>query len=191
MTINTLVEVNQHCWRGEECELCSGVNAGMSEVSKHCQRHSDNLEQRTRELMFSTLEGLKSQRDLYLAMRDLFVRHDRLAPDQVERLKKRVETFSLRLEGVKSVQKEGWQEEADKIVALIERDQAAIAALLNRRVFIRYSMWHELRVVLHNRENTLLTQLGQNFALGEQRYAENANATWASLTEALENMPFE
>ena len=80
---------------------------------------------------------LQSQRDLYIAMRDLFVRHDRLSVDQVERLKKRVDTNSIKLESVKAVAKDGWEEEADKISVTIERDKATISAQLNRRVFIR------------------------------------------------------
>ena len=38
---------------------------------------------------------------------------------------------------MKQTQKEGWEGEADKIAGTIEKDQAAIAAALNRRVFIR------------------------------------------------------
>ena len=53
------------------------------------------------------------------------------------------------------------------------------------------SMWHELRVVLHNRENTLLTQLVQAFAREERDYAENVAANWASLVQGVEGMPFE
>jgi sorting nexin-8 len=52
-------------------------------------------------------------------------------------LRKRVETNSLRLEAVKAAAKEGWQEEADRIIGMIEKDQVTIAAQLNRRVFIR------------------------------------------------------
>jgi sorting nexin-8 len=70
-------------------------------------------------------------------MRDLFIRHVRLSGDQVERLKKRVESNSSKLEGVKAAQKEGWEAEVDRFIGLMERDQASIAALLNRRVFIR------------------------------------------------------
>ena len=70
-------------------------------------------------------------------MRDLFIRHDRLSGDQVEKLKKRVDTNSQKLESVKQAQKEGWEDEADKIAGNIEKDQAAIAAALSRRVFIR------------------------------------------------------
>ncbi|TFY56267.1 hypothetical protein EVG20_g8992, partial [Dentipellis fragilis] len=111
--------------------------------------------------------------------------------DQVERLKKRVDATAPKLEGVKAVQKDGWQDEADKLSIAMEKDKAAIAAQLNRRVFVRASMWHELRVVLHNRENTLLTQLAQAFAHEEQEYAEHVAANWASLAESLEGMPLE
>jgi sorting nexin-8 len=70
-------------------------------------------------------------------MRDLFVRHDRLSVDQVERLKKRVDTNAIKLESVKAVAKDGWEEDADKIAGTIERDKLTISAQLNRRVFIR------------------------------------------------------
>lgn len=52
-------------------------------------------------------------------------------------------------------------------------------------------MWHELRVVLHNRENALLTQLVQKFSREEQEFAENVVSNWVSLGEAVEGMPFE
>lgn len=70
-------------------------------------------------------------------MRDLFIRHDRLSVDQVERLKKRADTNALKLESVKAVGKVGWEEEADKLTVGIEKDKATIAAQLSRRVFIR------------------------------------------------------
>ncbi len=83
------------------------------------------------------MRAYQSQRDLYIAMCDLFIRHDRLSGDQVDRLKKRVESNSLKLEAVKQAHKDHWEEEADKIAGSIEKDQVTISALLNRRVFIR------------------------------------------------------
>jgi len=196
-------------------------------VENHLRRSVGVLTRlQTHKLLDTTLEALKAsmklpsltlklltmffktQRDLFIAMRDLFIRHDRLSFDQVDRLKKRVETNSLKLEGIKAVQKEGWQDEADRIVGTIEKDQATIVSQLNRRVFIRSwyvdrkdhfslylthstSMWHEIRVVLHNRENTLLTLAVQIFAREEQEYAENVANNWASLVEAVEGMPLE
>lgn len=52
-------------------------------------------------------------------------------------------------------------------------------------------MWHELRVVLHNRENTLISLTVQNFAREEQDFSESVLNNWMSLGEAVETMPFE
>ncbi|KAH9479355.1 Sorting nexin MVP1 [Psilocybe cubensis] len=190
-TLRVVVEVNETCWRGDDCELSNGVRSGLSQLAAHTQRHSEISELRSRSLQDTTLESLKAQRDLYLATRDLFIRHDRLSLDQVERLKKRIETTSVKLDGIRAAQKENWQEEAEKLTAMIEKDQATIAAQLSRRVFIRACMWHELRVVLHNRENALLTQAVKEFAHEEHEYAENVANNWESLSEAVESMPFE
>ncbi|KAG2128543.1 hypothetical protein DEU56DRAFT_861385 [Suillus clintonianus] len=189
--LRAVVEVNERCWRGDECELCDGVRQGIAHVASHTQQQSDLLEQRTFVLLYSTLEALKSQRDLYIAMRDLFVRRDRLSVDNAERLKKRVDSNSMKLEGIKAAQKDGWQEDADRVIGLIEKDQATISTLMNRRVFIRASMWHELRVVLHNKENALLSKLVQNLAHDEQAFANSVLANWVSLGNAVEGMPYE
>ncbi|KAJ7091376.1 hypothetical protein B0H15DRAFT_883656 [Mycena belliarum] len=190
-TLRAVVEVNEQCWRGDDCELSTGVRLGLQQVAAHTQRHSELSELRTRTLFDTTLESIKAQRDLYVALKDLLIRNDRLSIDQVERLKQRVEANSMKLEGVKVAQKDGWQDEVERYVATIEKDQATIAAQLSRRVFIRACLWHELRVVLHNRENTLVSQIVQTFAREEQSFAENVLNTWTSLSDAVSDMPYE
>ena len=54
-----------------------------------------------------------------------------------------------------------------------------------------HSMWHELRVVLHNRENTLITQAVRDFAREESAFAEVVANNWSSLADAVEHMPYE
>ena len=44
--LKVVVEVNAKCWRGEECELCSGVRQGLTTVATHTQQHGDALEHR-------------------------------------------------------------------------------------------------------------------------------------------------
>lgn len=122
-----------------------------------------------------------------------------------------METSSQKLEAIKNARKEGWAAEADKVLSSIELDQSAIASALARRVFIRHSlvknslgvlyamllnlvsfrMWHELRIVLYNRENTLLSQALQRFAREEQEFMESSLLTWATLTDELQSMPLE
>lgn len=53
------------------------------------------------------------------------------------------------------------------------------------------SMWHELRVVLHNRENTLLTLAVQAFAKEEHEFAQRLANNWESLETVVEDMPIE
>lgn len=53
------------------------------------------------------------------------------------------------------------------------------------------SLWNELRVVLHNRENTLLSQALKLFAKDEATFSDNLTSTWASMADAVENMPME
>jgi len=105
---------------------------------------------------------MQGQRDLYLATRDLFIRHDRLSIDQVERLKKRIETTSVKMDGIRAAQKENWQEEAERLTAMIEKDQATIAAQLSRRVFIRAWFVPWFFISLHPL-TTMLLACGTNF----------------------------
>jgi sorting nexin-8 len=44
--MRVIAEVNERCWRGDECDLCDGVRRGVGHVAEHTQRQSDLLEQR-------------------------------------------------------------------------------------------------------------------------------------------------
>jgi sorting nexin-8 len=46
--LRVVVEVNAKCWRGDGCELCSGVRQGVSSIAAHTQQHGDALEHRVR-----------------------------------------------------------------------------------------------------------------------------------------------
>lgn len=54
-----------------------------------------------------------------------------------------------------------------------------------------FSMWHELRVVLHNRENALVTKAVREFSREEAAYAERVAQNWVALSENVGGMPFE
>ncbi|KAG8697072.1 Sorting nexin mvp1, partial [Ceratobasidium sp. 395] len=202
MTLNSLAEHNSSCSvRGENddtCDLCAGVRTGMGRVAVRTGGLGEEMDGRSRGLNATTLEAIKSQRDLYLAFQALFVRHDRQGGDAVDKLKKRVDTAGAKHLGIinslstlQGPAQTKAQDEADKLRASIEKDQAQIHALLARRIFIQYCMWHELRVVLHNRENTLLSIAVQNFAREEGEFSGRTHATWAALSEEVENMPYE
>ena len=47
-TLRALAEMNNRCWRGDECELCSGVRQGISTIAEHTERYADVTEHRVR-----------------------------------------------------------------------------------------------------------------------------------------------
>lgn len=54
--LRVVVEVNERCWRGDDCELCDGVRQGVGRIADHTQQHSDLLEQRVRASILSQVE---------------------------------------------------------------------------------------------------------------------------------------
>lgn len=44
--LRVVVEVNERCWRGDDCEFCDGVRQGVGRIAEHTQQQSDLLEQR-------------------------------------------------------------------------------------------------------------------------------------------------
>lgn len=58
-------------------------------------------------------------------------------------------------------------------------------------IVLLFSMWHELRVVLHNREHTLLALAIQAFARDERIFAQAVANNWESLEAAVEDMPVD
>lgn len=52
-------------------------------------------------------------------------------------------------------------------------------------------MWHEFRVVLHNREHTLVSLLAQSWSTEEREYVENAVKVLSGLEDGVANMPLE
>ena len=45
-TLRAVVEANERCWRGDECELSNGVRLGLEQLALHTQRHSEMSEGR-------------------------------------------------------------------------------------------------------------------------------------------------
>ncbi|KAF8596148.1 hypothetical protein BDV93DRAFT_611064 [Ceratobasidium sp. AG-I] len=200
MTLNSLGEHSSTCnlRTAEPCDLCDGVRTGLGRVAVRAGGMGEEMDGRARGLSATTLESIKAQRDLYLAFQSLFVRHDRLGGDTVEKLKKRVEVAGAKHIGLvnsfgslQGPAQTKAQDEADKLRASIEKDQAQIHTLLARRVFIQYCIWYELRVILHNRENTLLSVAIQALAREESEFSGRVHATWTALAEEVEGMPYE
>lgn len=96
----------------------------------------------------STLEQLKTQRDLWMAFRDLIARHTALSTDNVTALKQRISTSRGKVNGLRNTPIEtraaSYHADVDKLEASIQADSLQVESLLKRREFIRLYMWQEL-----------------------------------------------
>ncbi|BEI80965.1 hypothetical protein CcaverHIS002_0201250 [Cutaneotrichosporon cavernicola] len=182
------------CYRcvpgGKCCDVCQGTGRGLATVGYTWSRLA---EQRERELsnLSDGIEALKRQRDLYMAFRDLFHRHERLSRDGVDSLQKRVVSRQSKIEGLRAATKPGWEDEVGKLTNGIEQDNSAITALLARRVFVRACMWHELGVVFHSRQAAQATLGWRAWVGAESNAVRSEGRVWDRLGEDLEDMPLE
>lgn len=129
-----------------------------------------------------------------------------LSPDAVDRLKKRVDVnlkkvsfrpflalyslsltlyvFPEQLETIRETKKENYETEVEKLTNVIESDQRSIEALIRRRVFIRFSIWQEMVLVLF-RSSSLLSVTFREYAADEAVFAERVRANAVLLSENL------
>lgn len=52
-TLRSVAEVNETCWRGDDCELSNGVRSGLEQLAAHTQRHSEISELRVSHRLLS------------------------------------------------------------------------------------------------------------------------------------------
>jgi len=159
-----------------------GVARDLRHLSESAVRLSDKHRRRCDAMLGDVLERLKAHRELYSDFGLLFGRHDRLAPDAIDKLTKRVEGAQRKLENVRQ-DRPKWQDERDALVAAIEADQKAIEALQKRRLTIKFAMWEELRLLA--RLSTLLSVAIRTLATDEGQYAEQQSSLWSLLSDHL------
>ncbi|KAJ9126793.1 hypothetical protein QFC24_001825 [Naganishia onofrii] len=202
MTLATLGEKQpMSCWRcanhetangigGNACNLCKGVSRGLAAVGDTFTKEAEDSDRRAKDTAVGTIEMLKQERDVFVAFSQLFLRHDKLSKDTVDTLRKRVETKQKKLAAVRQAKKSSWEAEAEKLVTAIEQDNNNIKVLLERRVFIRHCMYHEM-LVLHSRQTGQATLLARQYAKDRAGASEHAQRSWLDLGRRLKDMPVD
>ncbi|KAJ9109858.1 hypothetical protein QFC19_001837 [Naganishia cerealis] len=216
MTLATLGEKQpMSCWRcanpetangigGNACNLCKGVSRGLAAVGDAFTKEAEDSDRRAKDTAVGTIEMLKQERDIFVSFTQLFLRHDmvfrvevliepfiaELSKDTVDTLRKRVESKQKKLASVRQAKKSTWEAEEEKLVTAIEQDNNNIKALLDRRVFIRHCMYHEM-LVLHSRQTGQATLLARQYAKDRAGAAEFAQKSWMDLGRRLKDMPVD
>ncbi|BGP39898.1 Sorting nexin mvp1 [Rhodotorula kratochvilovae] len=176
------VEVESAGWRPAEVEqteretrAASGVAAEVAETEGASARRS----------LETVVEELKRHREIYTNLRDMFARQASLGGDNVDKLKKRVETNLSKLSLLRSLtpRPASFDADADKLGALLAADQRAIDGALRRRSFVRWCVWEEVRWAW--RCTSLLNLTLRDYAASETSYARRLAEQWSALAEAL------
>ncbi|CAO1623770.1 unnamed protein product [Sympodiomycopsis kandeliae] len=148
--LDSLTSVNQSCFKPESDP--EDHSTSLRETSNHVaslnRDFSDLLTVRGKHSSQSTLEELKSQRDLWMAFRDLLARHTALSTDNVPALKQRIAASRTKISTLQSTpiesRSQSYHSDIDKVEASIQADSLQVESLLKRREFIRLYMWQEL-----------------------------------------------
>ena len=75
ISVQAIGEETPKCCHKHGCDLCRGVAKGLGDISEGWSGWAEVAVHRVT-MSLESVESLKAQRDLHLAFRDLFVRHD-------------------------------------------------------------------------------------------------------------------
>ncbi|KAK0539529.1 Sorting nexin mvp1 [Tilletia horrida] len=163
---------------GEDDLFADNKNATSGEeilrkVARACGDWSEGMKGRAASSLASTLEDIKYQRDLWAAFRDMLHRWDKLGPDNVDAIKRRMEQNQHKLSslvpesapsnrqapaesGVAPVPTPAAvpshltpheQEQVKTLRTALANDAQLVSQLLARRTHTQFVLWNELRYV--------------------------------------------
>ncbi|GAA5896874.1 hypothetical protein JCM5296_002578 [Sporobolomyces johnsonii] len=180
--MNAAVAVEKSGWRVSEVEA---VERDEAEVGKSAGAVGETEESSARRLLSGWAEDTKRHRELYINFRDLFAREQTLGVDNLDQLRKRIESNLAKLELLRQLSPPPATFAADfeKLTTAIDADQRAVDALGRRRAFVRWCVWEEALFLF--RSTSLLRTTLKDLAEEETTFARRLGEQWEVLAEAL------
>ncbi|PWN19627.1 hypothetical protein BCV69DRAFT_26937 [Microstroma glucosiphilum] len=151
---------------------------------------SDLCTVRSRSLTLHALEGLKTQRDLWLSWRDLLARHVALAGDNVPSLKSQVASTRAKLAALNAVapaqRPPTFHADVAKVEETLRTDSLQIERLLQRRERVRAAMWEELGLLAARKEEVagVWREWCKEELLGRAAQKRAVEECWAQMSGA-------
>ncbi|GAA6002503.1 hypothetical protein JCM10207_001153 [Rhodosporidiobolus poonsookiae] len=135
------------------------------------------------------VEDFKRHREIYLNLRDLFLRQQTLGVDNVDKLRKRVSTLTAKLHALHTASPlaSNAAQQSEQLQAQIAADEKAIEAGLRRREWVRWVGWEEVRWAF--RLTSLLALTLRDYAAEETTFARQLVVQWSALGEGLGAAP--
>lgn len=164
------------------------LNEGINSTAKHLATTQTLLEDEAKAWDAGVLEDLKSIRDNYVSMRDMFDRRDRYARDNIPQLERRIEASENKLQQLR--QKPAGQVkpgEMEKVESSIMSDKESIVQQHARGVFIKECVRDE--IVTFQTTIYAISRMHQEWSQERVKYSELQASNWRSLADQLESMP--
>ncbi len=164
------------------------LNEGIKSTAKHVATTQTLLDDEAKAWDNGVLEDLKSVRDSFVSMRDMFDRRDRYAKDNIPQLERRIESSENKLQQLRQkppgAVKPG---EIEKVESSIMSDKENIVQQHARGVFIKECVRDE--IVTFQTTIYSISRMHQDWSQERVKYAELQASNWRSLVDQLESMP--
>lgn len=154
LSLSSLLEVESQTYQGGARPHGHVFEQSTTLLVSNSQDYSDLSTARFHSLQH-TLDGLKNARDVWLSLKDLFRRHERLGGDPIRELQTRIENNRKRWKVTIEEKKPGWKETCTRLKEDIELDQKLIERFERRNKRVRVALWHEV-VRLQELKNLLV-----------------------------------
>ncbi|KAJ1560199.1 Sorting nexin mvp1 [Nowakowskiella sp. JEL0078] len=167
-----------------DCMNCPLMNSGFDYITHGLEGHSRTINEQRDTMLDGIIESLKTHRDLLLALKDLFVRWDRVVIGfNVDSLSRRLSTNKKKYASLVSK----GQGDVERLSDLIDRDTNELNLHNKRTKFIRHCVWDELRV--YHQHKAFISIAYQTFVGEQTRFATQQLELWKSLTVQVYQLP--
>ncbi|GAA5981999.1 hypothetical protein JCM10908_004698 [Rhodotorula pacifica] len=180
------VETAQGAWRPNEVgqserhlRSVAGLAGEVGETDETSARRS----------LDTVVESLKRHREIFVNLRDLFGRQVALGGDQVDKIRKRLDSNTAKLAHLREAtpRPPSFEVDAEKLTSLMENDQRLIETALKRREFIKFCLWEEVRWAW--RSTSRISKVLRDYAADEAAYGRRIGEQWSALADALGGVP--
>ncbi|KAI8335140.1 hypothetical protein BC941DRAFT_431363 [Chlamydoabsidia padenii] len=186
IALNSLAE-SEHRYHASECRHCQLIVRGYEKIAKHMQKESSILDNQVTISADGVVEHLKQVRDLLVSFRELVDRKDRLAADNSDMIKKRINTTKAKLTQHKGVP--GMEAEVDRLTESLRSDELELVDQKWRQTFIQYCLWSEM-TYLH-KQQALISTLYRNYVKEMVTFSRLRAENWQALEDPVFDMPVD
>ncbi|KAF2863215.1 sorting nexin mvp1 [Piedraia hortae CBS 480.64] len=163
------------------------LNEGVNATVKHVTADRELLGREAQTWEEGLLEDLKTVRDCFVSMREMFERRDKYARNNIPQLERRIQQNEQKLQYIKAKGDAAKPGEAEKVETAIVNDKNSITNQHARGVFIKECIRDE--ILYFNSAQYRISRMCQDWAQKRLKFAEFRVDNLRALVDAVDSMP--